>query len=172
MATPTNGFRQVVDFGPIDRIDHRILCLLQKNARMTHKELGAVVGLAPSSVHTRVKKLIDAGAIRGFHADVAPRAVGIGLQALISVKMTHHARKAFDAFRKRIAPLEEVRAVYQLAGANDFLVHVATRDADHLRDVVLDTILSSADIAHCETSVIFDHQHLAAWPSYAPSAAP
>ena len=150
----------------VDRIDIGLLEALQNDARVTHKELGAKVTLAPSSVHARIKKLSDAGIIRGFHADVEPKSLGIGLMALIAVKMQDHSREAFDAFRERIMKRQEVRSLYQLAGADDFLVHVAVRDSDHLRDVVLDAFLSCADITHLETSLIFDHLRNSTLPSY------
>ncbi len=62
-------------FPELDRIDFDILGLLQKNARMTNKDLAESVGVAPSTCLERVRRMVDSGAIRGFHADVDPAAL-------------------------------------------------------------------------------------------------
>lgn len=78
---------------PLDRIDRAILAHLQKNARLSNKELAAKVGLAPSSCLARVQRLTKQGVIKGFHAFVDPQALGIGLQALVAVKLKQHSRR-------------------------------------------------------------------------------
>jgi DNA-binding Lrp family transcriptional regulator len=80
------------DKSSIDRIDGRILDELQKNARLSNKELAGRVGLAPSSCLERVRRLRRDGVPRGFHAEVDPGALGIGLQALIAVRLARHSR--------------------------------------------------------------------------------
>ena len=75
---------------PLDRIDHEILVALQKNARLSNKELAAEIGLAPSSCLARVNRLIREGVIRGFHAEVDPKALGIGIEALVFVRVVRH----------------------------------------------------------------------------------
>jgi len=72
----------------LDRTDFGILRLLQNNASLSNKEVAAAVGLAPSSAHERLKRLRDERVLRGTHADVDPRAMGIGLEALFLVGKT------------------------------------------------------------------------------------
>lgn len=141
----------------LDRIDFSILRLLQNDGRLSNKQLAAAVGLAPSSCLARVKRLTDAGVIRGYRAEIDPRALGLRLQALISVRLAHHSRELVDSFRAHVLALPETVAVYHLAGKDDFLVHVIVRDADHLRDLALDAFTKRREVALLETSLVFEH---------------
>lgn len=142
----------------LDRIDRRILAYLQHDARMTNKELAAKVGLAPSSCLARVRRLELSGALLGYHAEVDPRVYGVTLEAQVSVRLEKHVRPAIAAFERHISTLPEVRGWYHLAGANDYLVHVAVRDAEHLREFVLQAFASRPEVAHLETALIFSHR--------------
>lgn len=148
----------------MDRIDFAILRALQNDGRLSNKELAAKVGLAPSSCLVRMKRLTEIGVLRGFHADIEPRALGIGLQALISVRLAQHSRELLESFRAHALALPETVALYHLAGRDDFLVHVAVRDSDHLRDLALDAFTRRREVAHLETSLVFEHAHTGALP--------
>lgn len=142
---------------PLDRIDHAILAALRNNARLTNKELAARVGLAPSSCLERVRRLHADGILLGYHAEVRPDALGIGLQAMIAVRLVRHSLATVESFRDYILQLPEVMDVYHLAGANDFLVRVGVRDSDHLRQLILSAFTSRPEVAHVETALIFEH---------------
>lgn len=142
---------------PLDRIDRAILAALQQNARLANKELAARVGLAESSCHERVKRLVQSGVLRGFHAEVDPKALGVGLQALVAVRLARHTSAAVESFRKAMLALDEAVALFHVAGATDFLVHVAVRDSDELRDLVLRAFTARPEVAHVETSLIYEH---------------
>lgn len=163
---PSNINRNSGENAQLDRIDRALIDALQNNARLSNKELAASVGLAPSSCLARVRRLTETGVLRGFHADVAPRTVGVGLEAMTAVRLTRHIHDNFQAFFEHAVSLPEVVAVYQLAGADDFLIHVAVRDADHLRDFVLDRISTRPEVAHLETALIFQHQLKHVMPQY------
>jgi DNA-binding Lrp family transcriptional regulator len=113
---------------------------------------------------TLVRKLRAAGILGGAHAEVAPAALGIQLQAMVAVRLTRHSRDAFDHFLEHAFRLEEVVAVYHVAGPNDFLVHVAVRDTQHLREMVLDNFTTWPEVDHIETALIFDHRRKPALP--------
>ncbi|MGB0590047.1 MAG: Lrp/AsnC family transcriptional regulator [Myxococcota bacterium] len=152
----------------LDRIDFEILTILQKDGRTSNKELAAAIGLAPSTCLGRVRRLIDDGVIRGVHAEVSPDALGVGLEAMITVRLSTQTREAFATMTERLESLAEVVAFYDMSGADDFLIHVAVRDTDHLRDVVTDGITCAAEVKHVETSLIFAHQRNPRRPTYAP----
>lgn len=141
----------------LDRIDHELLVALQKNARITNKELAARVGLAPSTCLERVRRLRARGVIRGFHADVDPAALGRSIEAIIVVRLRQHSRALVDAFRAHVLALSETVSLFHVGGAEDYLVHVAVDGTDHLRDLVLDGFTVRPEVAHVETSVIFEH---------------
>jgi len=149
----------------LDRIDHEILTHLQNNARLSNKELAAAVGLAPSSCASRVQRLRAEGVLGAAHTWVAPEAMGIGLQALVAVRLRQHSRKHVKDFWKHAMSLREVLAVFHLSGGQDFLVHVAVRDSAHLRDLALDAFTARPEVAQIETSLLFDHAVKAALPN-------
>ena len=155
-----------MDFMDLDRIDCDILTLLQKDARLSNKELAAAVGLAPSSCLARVQHLRAEGVLRGAHAEVDPQALGVGLQALIAVQLRQHSRAQVKAFWKHALGLPEVLAVFHVAGTHDFQVHVAVRDAHHLRDLALDAFTTRTEVAHIQTSLIFEWAKGQVMPNY------
>ena len=150
----------------LDRTDFDILAALQTDGRMSNKELAKANGISPSTCLERVRRLRSLGAISGVHAHVLPQALGIGVQALISIRLRQHAHIEFDALLAEMTQKREVVNVYLLAGAQDLLVHVAVRDVAHLRSVVVDSFTSRDDVEHIETSLIFEFVRSATWPNY------
>lgn len=140
----------------LDRIDHAILAELAKNARITNKDLALLVGLSASRTLERVRSLRQRGVIRGYHADIDPIALGIGIEALVAVRLRQHSRDLVGAFRAHALSLPETLAVFHVAGENDFVIHVATRDTEHLRDFALDAFTTRPEVAHLETTLIFE----------------
>lgn len=151
----------------LDRIDFAIVAALQNDARLSNKELAARAGLAPSSCLERVRALTRAGVLRGHHAEVAPQALGIGLQALVAVRLNRHAKQTFKSLYAHLLSLPEVLAVFHVSGENDLQVHVAVRDIGHLRDLIVERFAGRPEVGHCETSVLFDVYRKHQWPSYA-----
>jgi len=145
------------NFSELDRIDFDILGLLQKNARITNKDLAEAVGIAPSTCLERVRRLVDSGTIRGFHADVDPAALGVALQAIIAVRLKHHMRKMVDSFHNHMTDLPEVRGIFHITGSDDYLVHVAVKDSNHLRDLALDSFTTRPEVDHIQTRLIFEY---------------
>jgi DNA-binding Lrp family transcriptional regulator len=154
----------------LDRIDYRILALLQNNARLSNKELAAAVDLAPSSCLSRVQRLKDAGVLLGFHAQVAPEALGIGVQAMVAVRMRQHNRNHVKTFMKHLRAVPEIREVFYVTGAHDFLVHVVARDMGHLKDLALDVFTNRPEVAHIETSLVYEYLSNPVTPALTPQA--
>jgi DNA-binding Lrp family transcriptional regulator len=105
---------------------------------------------------------VQTGVITGFHADVDPKAASIGLQAIISVRLTRHSRENLQRFHRYVLTVPEVRALYHIGGVMDFMIHVAVRDADHLRDLTLTTFTTRPEVDHLQTSIIFEYQRIPA----------
>lgn len=141
----------------LDRIDFAILAVLQKNARVANNRLAEMVEVAPSTCLERVRRLARLGVLRGFHADVAPGWLGVGLEAMIAVRLRLHSRELVDSFRAYVVELPEVRSVFHVTGGDDFLVHVAVRDSDHLRDLALDSFTTRPEVDHIQTRLIFEY---------------
>jgi DNA-binding Lrp family transcriptional regulator len=148
----------------LDVTDRAILAFLQKDAGLSNKELARKIRLAPSSCLQRVRRLREAGALRGLHADVAPEALGIGLQAIVAVRLAHHLEKDVESFRSQLRSRPEVVNAYYVSGGVDFLVHVAVRDVAHLRRLGVEAFTSHRLVAHVETSLIFEHERAKGLP--------
>ncbi|BBY21447.1 Lrp/AsnC family transcriptional regulator [Mycobacterium stomatepiae] len=141
----------------LDAVDRRILSLLHADARMTNNALAEAVGIAASTCHGRVRRLVDLGVIRGFYTDINPVAAGMPLQAMISVTLQSNARGNIRSFIHQIRGRRQVMDVYFLAGADDFILHVAARDTEDLRSFVVENLNADADVAGTQTSLIFEH---------------
>jgi DNA-binding Lrp family transcriptional regulator len=141
----------------IDDVDRRILTALHADARMSNSALADLVGIAASTCHGRVRRLQELGVIRGFYADIDPTALGLTLQAMISVSLQSNARGKIRNFIAHIRSRPQVMGVYFLAGADDFILHVAARDTDDLRAFVVENLNADADVAGTQTSLIFEH---------------
>ncbi|OBK71367.1 Lrp/AsnC family transcriptional regulator [Mycobacterium sp. 1274761.0] len=141
----------------LDDTDRRILILLHRDARMPNSALAEAVGIAPSTCHGRVRRLHELGVIRGFYADIDPAAIGLSLQAMISVSLQANARGKIRSFIQQIRRNPRVIDVYFLAGSDDFILHVAAADTDDLRAFVVENLNSDADVAGTQTSLIFEH---------------
>jgi len=141
----------------LDDTDRAILRLLALDARMPNNAVAEAVGVAPSTCHGRIRALRERGVIRGFHADIDPAALGLGLQAMIAVRLGAHNRDQIDTFVRDVPRLPGVVGVFHVAGADDYLLHIAVRDSDALRDFVLDHLTGHPAVRHTETSLIFAH---------------
>jgi DNA-binding Lrp family transcriptional regulator len=141
----------------IDDVDRRILNALHDDARVPNSVLADMVGIAPSTCHGRLRRLQEIGVIRGFYTDVDPAAIGRPLQAMISVNLQSNARGRIRHFIAEIRKLRPVIDVYFLAGADDFILHVAARDTDDLRAFVVENLNADPDVAGTQTSLIFEH---------------
>jgi DNA-binding Lrp family transcriptional regulator len=150
----------------LDRIDYRIIRLLRNNARLSNKELAEQVGLAPSTCLVRTRLLQQSGVLTGFKAEVNPAALGVGLQAMISVRLKRHFKPDVEAFRQHALELPEVVQLYHVAGPIDFLAHVWTRDSEHLRDLAMTAFTSREEVSHIETELIFEHVSCPELPAF------
>ena len=150
----------------LDRIDYKIVRLLRNNARLSNKELAEAVGLAPSTCLVRTRMLQQSGVLTGFKAEVNPAALGVGLQALISVRLKRHYKPDVEAFRQHALELPEVVRLYHVAGPIDFLAHVWTRDSEHLRDLAMTAFTSREEVSHIETELIFEHVSCQELPAF------
>ena len=155
MAAASNDPQPVSE--PPDEVDRAILRVLAQDARLPNASVAERVGIAPSTCHGRIRALRERGVIRGFHADIDPATLGLGLQAMIAVRLSAHTRGQIQAFVRSVPKLPGVVSAFHVAGADDYLLHVAVRDSDALRDFVLDHLTSHPAVLHTETSLIFAH---------------
>ncbi len=141
----------------MDDLDRRILRALSANARMSGSALAAATGVAESTVSLRMRRLQAEGFLRGYHADLDLAALGMTVQALVSIRLVSIVREDVESFRDEAPSWPGVLGLFQMAGVDDFLLHVAARDSSELRDFVLEHLAGHPAVAHTETNLIFDH---------------
>jgi DNA-binding Lrp family transcriptional regulator len=139
----------------LDAVDRTILSELSRNGRLSNTELAARAGIAESTCLKRVRALQSNGVIVGFHAEISSAAIGLHLEALITIRLHAHARGDLRRFQAYLEELPATQRVYFLAGDRDFLVHVAVPDATALRELVSDTLSLRPEVASTSTSLIF-----------------
>jgi len=143
----------------IDEIDQALIRLLSQNARITNAQLAQETGIAQSTCISRVRALVSKGIIQGFSANVDPAALGLGLQVLISVTLRATARQQLSQFMEEMRKLPEVVQVFFLGGSEDFIVHLAVRDSEHVREFVLANLSANPSVANTRTNMVFEHFH-------------
>jgi len=142
----------------LDAVDLTLLRMLMTNARTANNALAKEAGIAPSTALSRVAGLRTRGVIRSYRADVDLAALGLGLEAMISVRLSTHTREEMDAFMATVSVLPGVISLFFLAGQNDYLIQLAAPNADALRDFVLEHLSSHPSVQHTETTLVFEHR--------------
>jgi len=141
----------------IDDIDAAILAELQVDARRTNRDIAASVGISPTTALDRTRALRDRGVIRGASLDLDLSAIGRGVQAIIAVRIRPPSRRNIEGFRNWVSQLPDVVGVFVTSGNEDFLVHVAVPDNDHLYAFVIDRLTERPEIVDVRTSVVYEH---------------
>ena len=138
----------------LDRIDLRLLALLQQHGRATNADIASRVNLSASACLRRIQRLEATGVIRGYAAQVEPKAVGLGLQALVRVQLEKHGRAGIDHFTDSVQDWDEVVACHALTGDMDYLLHVYVRDLEHFSRFLLDRLLDASGVADVNSSFV------------------
>lgn len=120
----------------MDKIDGRILSTLQQHGRTTNVELARMNNLAPSSMLDRVRRLEEKGYIRGYRAELDPKALGYQVAAMVMINLGRHESQRIEAFEAGVAAIPEVKMCFHVTGRYDYVLHLAARDIDHLSELV------------------------------------
>ena len=115
----------------LDTIDRRILAELQEDGRMTNVELARRAGLSAPPCLRRVRRLEEAGIIRGYHADSDPQRLGWEITFFAVVGLESQKETVLAAFEKLVAEWPEVRECHMIRGGGDFLLKLVARDTAH-----------------------------------------
>src|SRR5215212_1470770 len=150
----------MTDIETLDKLDRAILRCLQQNGRETYDVIGEQVGLSPSAVLRRVKRLEEAGVIDRYVALVKPEAVGLGLTAYLNVRLEKHSevhkRNPMDLFKASVQTWPEVVECAALTGEMDYLLRVVVEDMAHYSRFIMDTLLKHPSVEDCKTSFVLD----------------
>jgi Lrp/AsnC family leucine-responsive transcriptional regulator len=136
----------------IDRIDAQILTILQQDARRSNAAIAREVGLTPSAILERIKKLQARGVITGFEVRLDPREVGLGLTAFVAV-VSDEVGGDQDVGRK-LTEIPEVLEVHNIAGEDCYLVKVRVRSAEALGELLRTKVGTIEGVRRTRTTIV------------------
>jgi Lrp/AsnC family transcriptional regulator, leucine-responsive regulatory protein len=136
----------------LDEIDRRLLTLLQKDDRAPVVELGRALGVAPSTLNDRIRRLVKQGVITGFHAQVSPEKLGLDLLAFVFVGWSDP--KTERAFLDRIAGAPEVQECHHVTGAWNYLMKVRLKTTRDLETFFSDVVKDVPGLQRTETLIV------------------
>ncbi|MBV8201918.1 MAG: Lrp/AsnC family transcriptional regulator [Acidobacteria bacterium] len=141
----------------IDTTDREILKILQLNARVSNAEIARQVGMAPSAILERIRKLEARGVIKGYEARIDPEALGLNLLAYILVRTKDFGGEVRTG--EVLARIEEVQEVHHIAGEDCFLVKARVRDARTLGRLLRERFASGDGISSTRTTIVLETLH-------------
>lgn len=137
----------------MDRIDRKILEILAKEARLSMSQLAARVGLSKSPCQVRVKRLEEAGVIRGYAAMIDPESLGQMHVAFVEVKLVDTREAALKAFNEAVRAVPQIEECYMIAGAFDYLLKIRSRDMSEYRRILGEVISALPHVGNSSTHV-------------------
>jgi Lrp/AsnC family leucine-responsive transcriptional regulator len=141
----------------IDSTDRDILTILQQNGRMSNAEIARQIGMAPSAVLERIRKLEARGVIQGYEARIDPAALGLNLLAYIFVRSNDIGGELRTG--DLLSQIEEVQEVHHIAGEDCFLVKVRVRDARTLGRLLRERMAAGSSITSTRTTIVLETLH-------------
>jgi len=138
----------------LDKIDLQILKTLQRNAKLTTKELADAVHLTPTPVFERQKRLEKKGYIKKYVAVLDPEKLDQGLLVFCKVKLKQINHEMADAFTRRIQRIPEVTECYNTSGAYDYLLKVRAKDMKQYQEFVLNKLGDIDNIGSIESTFV------------------
>ena len=138
----------------LDPIDRRILAELQSDGRMTNVELARRVGISAPPCLRRVRTLEEAGYIRGYHADVDPRALGFEVQVFAMVGLSAQSEAALSAFEAQCRAWPLVRECHMLNGEIDFILKCVAPDLSTFQSFLTEQLTAAPNVASVKTSLV------------------
>ena len=137
----------------LDKIDRKILDILQFNAKITNAQLSKEIGLSPAPTLERVKKLEQSGIIKSYHAKLDIDKVGLGVSTFVYVTLKGHNKTNIDLFLAEINSIDEVIECHHITGSGDFILKIIAEDIASYQKLMLEKV-SDIDVVDNLQSMI------------------
>lgn len=144
----------------VDEKDRAILRALQRDARMSGKELGAALGLSQSAAWRRVKRLREAGVIEGRRVVLDKAKLGLGVTVFLGVKLATKGRVSLEDFERAVSAIPEVQSVEHVLGLYDYRLKVVARDIPDFERVLRRRIMTLPGAGEVEANVLLSDVQL------------
>lgn len=155
-ATVRGGHAAGGECAQVDEFDRRILAALQQNNLTPADRIGAEIGLSPSAVQRRIKRLRDDGIIRADVSVVEPAAVGRAVTLIVEVSLERERADLIEAFKREMRQSPEVQQCYYVTGSADFMLVVTAPDMAAYEDFTRRKFFDNPNIRGFRTSVVMD----------------
>lgn len=140
----------------LDKLDLAILRELQRNGRITVTELASRVGLSKTPCQVRMRRLEDAGYIKGYTVMIDQKKLGSNHIAFVQVTMNDTKTKALQAFNEAVRAIPEIEQCHMIAANFDYLLKVRTTDIDNYRQVLGEKISNLPHVKQTSTFVVME----------------
>ncbi len=135
----------------LDKIDLKILKILQENSKITNLDLSKKIGLSPAPTLERVKKLEQSGIVESYHAKVNPQSIGLNVKTFVLVSLAWQKDNALKNFLDKIKEIEEIVECYIITGEADFLMKIVCKDIPTYEQLLFKTLSQIEEIERLKT---------------------
>lgn len=139
----------------MDAIDRKLVRALQRDGRMTNRQLADHVGLSPSPCLRRLKALESAGVIRGYHAEIDPDLYGLPITVFIRVRLERHDEDTVNGFEAKVRANDNIVECHVMTGQADYLLRVMVADLSDYERFVRHDLQRIGGIASIDTSFAY-----------------
>ena len=138
----------------LDKTDRKILEILQVAAKSNVKEVAAQVGLTITPTYERIKKLEQAGIIKGYTIDIDHHKLGKSIEVFCQVSLSSHAKTIIEEFEREVARLDEVLDCYHLTGGSDYMLRVLMKDMEAYRQFLTDQLSVIDNVSNVQSMFV------------------
>jgi Lrp/AsnC family transcriptional regulator, leucine-responsive regulatory protein len=135
----------------LDKIDLKILKILQENSKITNLDLSKKIGLSPAPTLERVKKLETSEIIESYHAKVNPQTIGLKVKTFVLVSLAWQKENALNNFLQKISEIDEIVECYIITGEADFLIKIICSDIPSYEQLLFKTLSQIEEIERLKT---------------------
>lgn len=140
----------------LDKIDFKILKILQENGRITNIQLSMDIGLSPAPTLERVRKLEQIGVIQSYHALVNEESLGLGIKSYLQVSLNFEKADAIKNFKKHVMNIDEIIECHQVAGTSDFLLKIIVSDIKDYEKLMTEKISNIPEISKVQSMMVLN----------------
>ncbi len=135
----------------LDKIDLKIIKILQENSKITNLDLSKSIGLSPAPTLERVKKLEQSGVVQSYHAMVNQQAIGLSVKTFVLVSLAWQKENALNDFLEKIKSIKEITECYIITGEADFLIKIICKDIPTYEQLLFKTLSQIDEIERLKT---------------------
>ncbi len=143
-------------FKELDKLDRRILKVLQQQGRISMTELAEQVGLSTTPCTERVRRLEREGVIEGYSARVNPKALGLPLLVFVEIKLASKSGDIFEAFRREVLKLPQILDCHLVSGDFDYLIKARIPDMSQYRELLGDILLKLPQAEEARSYIVME----------------